>query len=72
MRKSIERGDSEVGVGPTTPAHADRRKDRSGLIDVSARDPAADTRQGGVGWWSQRDLNPCLNTISTSPYFTQN
>lgn len=38
MRKSIERGDSEVGVGPTTPAHADRRKDRSGLIDVSARD----------------------------------
>ena len=26
------------------------------------------SRQASFGWWSQRDLNPCLKTTATSPF----
>ena len=30
----------------------------------------ARTGRASLGWWSQRDLNPCFNPITISPYFT--
>jgi hypothetical protein len=42
------------------------------LIDETTSEPkvANSRKDDGKVWWSQRDLNPRFNTISTSPYFT--
>ena len=45
-------------------AHTRQRGRESEISRIAA---LSGSRQGSSGWWSQRDLNPCFNAISTSP-----
>jgi hypothetical protein len=45
-------------------AHARQRRRESEISRIAA---LSGSRQGSSGWWSQRDLTPCFNAISTSP-----
>ncbi len=38
------------------------------MFRISRIAEGSGSRQASSGWWSQRDLNPCLKMTATSPF----
>jgi hypothetical protein len=38
------------------------------MFRISRIAEGSGSRQASSGWWSQRDLNPCLKMTTTSPF----